>query len=182
MGTTILALLGAFLLLLLSSLVKEYIPTACCLLALLFAASSVATLRRGIEKSKDECRGQRSINRACDERHKEAVDKLEQEKLDLEQEKLDLAAEKPCIRVHYEQRDAIAECMVKQLKYTNADLTRRVLRLLKRDVQWQENVADLRRDMGILRSKAGRCSDERIAWRTDAVNYKRYWQNGKTKV
>jgi hypothetical protein len=101
MGTTILALLGAFLLLLLSSLAKEYIPTACCLLALLFAASSVATLRREIEKSKDECRGQRSINRACDQRHKEAVDKLEQEKLDL-------AVEKPCIRVHYEQRDAIA--------------------------------------------------------------------------
>lgn len=90
MGTTILALLGAFLLLLLlSSLAKEYIPTACCLLALLFAASSVATLRRGIEKSKDEYRGQRSINRACDERHKEAVDNLEQKKLDL-------AAEKPC--------------------------------------------------------------------------------------
>jgi hypothetical protein len=175
MGTTILALLGAFLLLLLSSLAKEYIPTACCLLALLFAASSVAILRRGIEKSKDECRGQRSINRACDERHKEAVDNLEQEKLDL-------AVEKPCLRVHYEQRDAITEGMVKQLKDTNADLTRRILRLLKRDVQWQENVADLRRDMEILRSKAGRCNDERIAWRTDAVNYKRYWQNGKTKI
>jgi len=120
MGTTILTLLGAFLLLLLSSLAKEYIHAACCLLALLFAASSIATQRddhrRAIEKCEDQYRGQRSINNECLERHQEAISKLETEIIAL-------AAEKPCFRVHYEQCDAITESRVKALKDTNADLT-----------------------------------------------------------
>ena len=82
MSTTALAFLFALLLLLLSSLAKEYIPAACFLLALLASLATVASQHRRlenhdheyratiaaqerlIEKREDEYRGQRSSNAA----------------------------------------------------------------------------------------------------------------------
>jgi hypothetical protein len=72
MSTTTLAFLFAVLLLLLSSLAREYIPAACLLLALVSALApistqhaTIATQHRRIEKLEDEYEGQRSVNRAC---------------------------------------------------------------------------------------------------------------------
>ena len=108
MSTTALAFLFALLLLLLSSLAKEYIPAACFLLALLASLATVASQHRRlenhdheyratiaaqerlIEKREDEYRGQRSSNAACLERHNAALSKLEQ--------RLAAAVAKPCRR------------------------------------------------------------------------------------
>jgi hypothetical protein len=72
MSTTTLAVLFAFLLLLLYSLAREYIPAACLLLALVSALANtaaqhatIATQHRRIEKLEDKYEGQRSINRVC---------------------------------------------------------------------------------------------------------------------
>jgi hypothetical protein len=72
MSTTTLAVLFAFLLLLLYSLAREYIPAACLLLALVSALANtaaqhatIATQHHRIEKLEDKYEGQRSINRVC---------------------------------------------------------------------------------------------------------------------
>lgn len=77
-------------------------------------------LDRQIEKLEDEYRGQHSINRACLERHQEAIAKLKQDhKLQLEQRHAPIIADETvCSRVHYEDRDRdeVAELEIKELK------------------------------------------------------------------
>lgn len=186
MSTTALAFLFALLLLLLSSLAKEYIPAACFLLALLASLATVASQHRRlenhdheyratiaaqerlIEKREDEYRGQRSINAACLERHNAALSKLEQ--------KLAAAVAKPCRRVHWEERDAITESRYKHLKDFNADLTRRIAGQVRRDAKLQERLDAATGDKETLRADLKRINDEMVAWRTDAIDYKRLWR------
>jgi len=147
-------------------------------IALLSAATTIRAQHRRIdaqnrriEKHEDEYEGQRSINRACAGRHKA-------EKRKLEQEKAVLAAENSRLRV---ERDIAPEAKVKHLGDINADLTQRLVRLQRRDVGWQEEVACMRRDRDTSKAQLGREEDEKIAWRTDAVEYKRLWQHEAEK-
>ena len=125
--------------------------------------------QRSIEKRQDEYKGQRSINRACADRHKA-------EKLKLEQENTALATENSQLRVYYKNRDFVDEAEAKHLEDINADLTQRLVRLQRRDVGWQEEVTLMRRDRETFKARLGRENDLMIAWRTDAVEYKRLWQ------
>jgi hypothetical protein len=125
--------------------------------------------QRSIEKRQDEYKGQRSINRACADRHKA-------EKLELERQNTTLATENSQLRVYYKNRDAVDETEAKHLEDINADLTQRLVRLQRRDVGWQEEVASMRRDRETFKAQLGRENDFMVAWRTDAVEYKRLWQ------
>jgi hypothetical protein len=169
MSTTTLAVLFAVLLLLLSSLAKEYIPAACLLLALVSTLANTAAQHRRIEKLEDEYKGQRSINRACLERHKAALSKQEQENLAR-------AAEKTCVRVHYKERDVATEGLVKHLKESNADLTDRVVGLLKRDAMWQERLDAVAGERAGLRVEVKRIADEMALWRAEALEYEGLWK------
>jgi hypothetical protein len=140
-------------------------------IALISAATTIRAQHRRIEKHEDEYEGQSSINHACAGRHKA-------EKRKLEQEKAVLAAENSQFRV---ERDIAPEAKVKHLGDINADLTQRLVRLQRRDVGWQEEVACMRRDRDTFKARLGREEDEKIAWRTDAVEYKRLWQHEAEK-
>jgi hypothetical protein len=63
-------LIICLLLLLLSSLAKEQIPTAAFTLALLSALHKIRSQQNRIDKLEGEYKGQRSINRAAAERHR----------------------------------------------------------------------------------------------------------------
>jgi hypothetical protein len=130
------------LLLLLSSLAKEHIPTVAFILALLSALHKIRSQQKWTEKLEDEYKGQRSINRVAAERHRAAYLALQQS---LPQAVNRSAA---CWRAHYErpsnktardnrrrlpaddeQKDAAIEYLqdtVKSLQSHNAALRREI--------------------------------------------------------
>lgn len=176
MPTATLAFLFALLLLLLSPLAREYIPSTCLLFALLFSLTTISAQRRAlaaqhrtIEKREDEYHGQVSINRACAERHKAAA-------AELKRKLLAASAEKPCICVHYEDRDVVAEGMVTRLRETNADLTQRVVTLLKRDAVMQERLDVGAAERETSRAELKRITDEMALWRAEALEYEKLWK------
>jgi hypothetical protein len=78
--------------------------------------------------------------------------------------------------VHYEERDVAAEGMAKHLKESNADLTDRVVRLLKRDAKWQERLDAVAGERETLRVEVKRIADEMALWRAEALEYEGLWK------
>jgi predicted nucleic acid-binding Zn-ribbon protein len=88
------------LLLLLSSLAKEHIPTAAFTLAILSALHKIRLQQNRTEKLEDEYRGQRNINRAAAERHRTAYLALQQSLPRV------VNGSAACWRAHYERPSA----------------------------------------------------------------------------
>lgn len=176
MASTNPALLRAFLTLLLSSLAKQYIPVAACLLALLSFVAQTRTQHHRIEKLEYEYWGQRSINRECLERHKAAILKLQQDhKLQQEQAKPlapVVVAETPCVRVHYQDRDAITEARNKDLKDANTDLLERIVRLQRKESVWQCRLDVTQQERNFLQTQFARLDRQAAEWKHDAIKYK----------
>jgi hypothetical protein len=71
--------------------------------------------------------------------------------------------------------------MVRHLKETNADLTDRVVTLLKRDAIWQERLDAVAGGREALRVEVKRIADEMALWRAEALEYEGLWKRESEK-
>lgn len=104
------ATIGALVLLILSSLAKEYIPMIALTLALLSALHKTHVQQRRNVKLKDEYEGQHSINRTAAERHKASYLALQQRLPSVN------SGNAACTRAHYEHPSAEIARENRQLK------------------------------------------------------------------
>jgi chromosome segregation ATPase len=175
-------LLCLFLAWVLSAISRRYHWAVALFLALLSIPPQLGAQQQRIEKLEDEYRGQRSINRACLERHRAAVLKLEQEKsaiaaeLEGEKEKAKEKEKGVCVRVHYEERDAVTEERNKELGRVNEELVQRVVGLERREARLLEHIARFRRDRTGLRERVGRFEGRARQWEGSARRYERAWR------
>lgn len=171
-NTKLLCLLFAWIL---SAISRRYHWAVALFLALLSTPPQLGAQQQRIEKLEDEYRGQRSIHRACLERHRAAFLALEKEKTAIATE---LEAEKEkekevCVRVHYEERDAVTEERNKELKTVNEELVQRVVGLKRREARLLEHVARFRQDRTGLRERVGRFESRARHWEESARRYER---------
>lgn len=158
-NTKLLCLLFAWVL---SAISRRYHWAVALFLALLSTPQQLGAQQQRIEKLEDEYRGQRSIHRACLERHRVAVLALEKEKTavaaesEAEKEKAKEKEKEVCVGVHYEERDAVTEERHKELKTVNRELVQRVVGLERREARLLERVARFRRDRAGSRGRVVR--------------------------